>query len=61
MCNITVGRYSPSEGTVQPDGTIRQHWQGWIEPDDRSWIAFIDMDGKPTFFLNRDPVTGAVL
>lgn len=60
MTNITVGRYGPNEGTVLEDGTIRQDWQGWIEPDDLSWIAFIDMGGRPTFFLDRDPVTGGV-
>jgi hypothetical protein len=36
-------------------------WAGAIEPADRSWIAFIDLEGKPTFFLNRDLVTGAVV
>jgi hypothetical protein len=61
MGNIVVGRYGPDEGTIEPDGSIRQHWQGWIEPEDLSWIAFVDMEGRPTFFLNRDPETGAVL
>ena len=51
MGNITVGRYShPAE----------VGYQGWLEPENRSWIAFIDCDGKPVFFLNRDPETGAV-
>lgn len=36
-------------------------WAGWIEPDDKSWIAFIGLDGLPVFFLNRDPKTGAVI
>ena len=36
-------------------------WAGYLEPEDRSWIAFIGRDGRPVFFLNRDPVTGAVL
>ena len=59
MQNIKVGRYS-KEGF---DGTpgVGVNWQGWIEPEDRSWIAFIDVYGRPTFFLNRDPVTGAIL
>lgn len=51
MGNITVGRYS------QPDST---GYQGWIEPDDRTWIAFVKNDGQPVVFLNRDPETGAV-
>jgi len=50
MQNIKVGRYSQND-----------HWAGWIEPEDMSWIAFIDLEGKATFYLNRDPVTGAVL
>jgi hypothetical protein len=52
VSNIIVGRYQNAE--------LRKHWQGWIEPEDLSWIAFIDADGKPTFFLERDPETGAV-
>lgn len=51
MQNIVVGRYS------QPQ---RVGWQGWIEPSDKSWIAFIDLEGKPLFYLSRDPDTGAV-
>ena len=50
MSNIRVGLYHTPNGK----------WAGWIEPEDLSWIAFIDLEGKPTFFLNRDPVTGAV-
>lgn len=60
MTNIRVGRYSKGSGTIQPDGSVKQDWQGWIEPDDRTWIAFIDSEGRPLFFLDRDPLTGAV-
>lgn len=52
MGNITVGRYD------HPDSV---GYQGWIEPDDRSFIAFIANDGTPAVFLDRDPETGAVL
>lgn len=52
MGNIIVGRYRDPE--------LRKTWQGWIEPEDRSWIAFVDANGQPTFFLDRDPETGAV-
>ena len=52
MGNITVTRY-PVPAEVG--------WQGYIEPDDRSWIVFVDNDGHPVAFLNRDPDTGAVL
>jgi len=52
MGNITVSRY---------DHPAEVGYQGWIEPDDRSWIAFIASDGSPVMFLNRDSETGAVL
>lgn len=52
MQQIHVSRYSDPIGTG---------WAGYIEPADRGWIAFIGLDGKPIFFLHRDPVTGACL
>ena len=51
MGNITVGRYADPASVG---------YQGWIEPDDQSWIGFVANDGKPVFFLNRDPETGEV-
>lgn len=51
MQNIHVGRYDNPRATG---------WAGWIEPGDRSWIAFIDLEGHPTFYLERDE-TGAVV
>lgn len=51
MGNIEVGRYDHPESVG---------YAGWIEPDDKSWIAFIRVDGTPQFFLNRDE-TGAVI
>lgn len=52
MANITVGRYKHE--------SVTHDWQGWIEPDDRSWIMFIHADGTPVVYLDRDPITGAV-
>jgi hypothetical protein len=52
MQNITVSRYSNPKS---------HGWAGYIQPDDRSWIAFIGLDGRPLFFLNRDPRTGRIL
>lgn len=52
MQDIKVTRYS------QPK---RVGWAGYIEPADASWIAFVGLDGKPLFFLNRDPQSGAIL
>jgi hypothetical protein len=51
MGNITVGRYDDPASTG---------YQGWIEPQDATWIAFVASDGAPVVFLNRDP-DGAVL
>lgn len=61
MTNIVVGRYEKSTEPL-PEGVsdVADHWQGWIEPDDLSWIMFVDIDGKPVVFLDRDPVTGGV-
>lgn len=53
MLDIKVGRYRHE--------SITKDWQGWIEPADRSWIMFVAADGTPKVYLNRDPVTGAVL
>lgn len=36
-------------------------WAGYLEPEDRTWIAFIGLDGTPRFFLSRDPSSGAIL
>lgn len=51
MPDIRVGRYKHPK---------RHGWAGWIEPKDRSWIAFIGLDGRPLVFLNRDE-NGAIL
>ena len=44
MDNIVVGRYDDPEAVG---------YAGWIEPESKSWIAFIDIKGSPVFFLNR--------
>jgi hypothetical protein len=51
MQNIIVTRYE----NPQAVGCA-----GYLEPADKSWIAFIDLKGAPTFFLERDE-TGAVV
>lgn len=51
MGNITVGRYEDPASVG---------YQGWIEPDDGTFIAFIANDGSPVVFLDREP-DGAVL
>lgn len=52
MQNIHVVRY----GSPKETG-----WAGYIEPEDQTWIAFIDLEGRPKFYLHREPETGAVL
>lgn len=44
MSSIKVGRYA------DPDAV---GYAGWIEDEDQAWIAFIDLNGEPLFFLNR--------
>lgn len=51
MGNITVGRYEDPESTG---------YAGWLEPEDKQWIAFVGNDNRPLIFLDRDPATGAV-
>jgi hypothetical protein len=53
MCNIRVGRYD--------DPAIRKDYQGWVEPEDMSWIMYVRADGTPQVFLERDPDTGAII
>lgn len=52
MNNIVVTRY-PRPADVGG-------WQGYLEPEDKSWIMFVDFQGRPVVFLDRDPDTGAV-
>lgn len=66
MVNITVHRYpvpSDDERSEWPDGVaaVSDSWQGYVEPDDLSWIVFVARDGTPTVYLRRDVDTGAVL
>lgn len=49
--NIEVGRYE------QPE---QVGFAGWIEPEDRSWIIFINLAGQPVLFGQREE-SGAVI
>lgn len=46
-----MGRYSQ-------EAREASGWAGWIEDEEQTWIAFIDVDGKPTFYLDRDDSGG---
>lgn len=50
--NIVIQRY---------ENPKQVGWAGNIQPEDKSWIAFIGLDGKPLFYLHRDPETGRCL
>lgn len=63
MQNIIVGRYADTYVDPKPvsvDNGVGEY-AGWIEPEDRSWIVFVRADHSVEVFLDRDPVTGAVL
>jgi hypothetical protein len=64
MQNIIVGRYTDgyAEGVepVAVDNGVGEY-AGWIEPEDRSWVLFVRADHSVEVYLDRDPVTGAVL
>ncbi len=49
MTNIKVGRYQDPQAVG---------YAGWIEDEEKTWIAFIDLEGKPTFWLNREDKGG---
>jgi hypothetical protein len=53
MSNLKIGRYAHESVTA--------HHAGWIEPDDGSWIIFLDAAGKPcVYYAEREP-SGAVI
>ena len=41
MGNVKVTRY---------DKAAEVGWQGYVEPEDRSWIVFVHQDGHPVAF-----------
>lgn len=51
LSRIRVGRYA------QPQ---KVGWLGWIEDEEKTWVAYIDLEGRPRFYLDRND-SGAVL
>ncbi len=49
--DIKVGRYSNPEEVG---------YQGWVEDADKTWIAYVDLEGKLTVWLNRDKDGGVL-
>jgi hypothetical protein len=63
--NIHVHRYPrptvEERAAAGPDVSFpADRWQGWIEDDAQSWIAFIGIDGRPVFWLERDEDGGVL-
>ena len=50
MDKITIKRYDPSVAG----------YQGTIEPEDRSWIVYVGIDGVPLFYPHRAPDGGVL-
>ena len=46
MQNIAISRYGDQKPT--------RAWAGSIEPEDRSWILFVDVDNIPHLYVHRD-------
>lgn len=45
MQNIHVKRYSNPEAVG---------YQGTIEPEDRTWLLFLDLEGRPSLYLQAE-------
>lgn len=59
--DIHIGRYQPYQGELPAQAhDPADTWDGWIEPDDKSWIMFIATDGSPTIWLHRDENGGVI-
>lgn len=44
-----------------PHESITKYFAGWIEPADKSWIIYLDADGRPdVYFANRDADGGVI-
>lgn len=62
--NIVIGRYpcpTEEERADHPDAHWpADRWDTVIEPEDRSWIVFVAVDGKPYIWLHRDATGGCI-
>lgn len=53
MSSITIGRYDHE--------SVTKDFAGWVEPADKSWIIFLDADGKPAvYYAERDAEGGVI-
>lgn len=52
MADLRIERY---------DGEVSEDYAGIIEPRDRSWIIYLDNDGKPALYWPQRDERGAVI
>lgn len=52
MANLKIERY---------DGDVNEDYAGLIEPSDRSWIIYLDSEGKPALYWSERDEHGAVV
>jgi|HubBroStandDraft_2_1064218.scaffolds.fasta_scaffold406293_2 hypothetical protein len=65
MSNICIGRYpvpTESDRASVPEGVgfPADRWESYIEPEDRSWILFVGVDGDVAFWPHRDANGGVI-
>jgi hypothetical protein len=53
MSTLTIGRYEHE--------SITKDYAGYIEPADKSWIIYLDADGKPSVYYPEREADGAVI
>ena len=75
MSNIRISRYLAPDDQARADVAAgmqergvsqlespfpSDHWGGIIEPDDKSWIIWLDADGVPSHYFPRREDNGGV-
>lgn len=53
MSTLTIGRYEHE--------SITKDYTGYIEPANKSWIIYLDADGKPSVYYPEREPSGAVI
>lgn len=53
MSNLTIGRYDHE--------SITKDFAGYIEPAEKSWIIYLDADGKPALYWPKRDADGGVI
>ncbi len=53
MSNLTIGRYDHE--------SITKDFAGYIEPADKSWIIYLDAQGRPALYWPKRDSDGGVV